>query len=201
MGKEPVCPSLNRLAALMQRVHRVRELIVADPLARVALVSVQTDLLRVHKLIERHRATCAHCKLNRPLREHPSNNTLPSPKVVPIKRALTGPPATAPRHTFSNSTRHCTTCQRGKAAPTWFRLARPTDRPSLRMGGVKYKPAHLSPVLHSHGIRHLIYLSLTLQLIVCDLLSQAQSPLRTLNHVFILASVEFAVAERISSAR
>jgi hypothetical protein len=64
-GKEPACPSLNRLAALMQRVCRVRELIVADPLARVALVSVQTDLLRVHKLIKRHRATCAHCKLNR----------------------------------------------------------------------------------------------------------------------------------------
>ena len=84
MGKEPACPSLNRLAALMQRVYRVRELIVADPLARVALASVQTDLLRVHKLIKRHRATCAHCKLNRPLRENPSRKTLPSPKVVPI---------------------------------------------------------------------------------------------------------------------
>jgi hypothetical protein len=65
MEEEPACPSLNRLAALMQRVYRVRELIVADPLARVALVSVQTDLLRVHKLIKRHRATCAHCKPNR----------------------------------------------------------------------------------------------------------------------------------------
>lgn len=84
MEEEPACPSLNRLAALMQRVYRVRELIVADPLARVALVSVQTDLLRVHKLIKRHRATCAHCKLNRPLRENPSRKTLPSPKVVPI---------------------------------------------------------------------------------------------------------------------
>lgn len=87
MEKEPACPSLNRLAALMQRVYRVRELIVADPLARVALVSVQTDLLRVHKLIKRHRATCAHCKLNPPLRENPSHKTLPSPKVVPINRA------------------------------------------------------------------------------------------------------------------
>jgi hypothetical protein len=87
MGKEPACPSLNRLAALMQRVDRVRELIVADPLARVALASVQTDLLRVHKLIKRHCATCAHCKLNRPLRENPSHKTLPWPKVVPFKRA------------------------------------------------------------------------------------------------------------------
>ena len=87
MEKEPGCPSLNRLAALMQRVYRVRELIVVDPLARVALVSVQIDLLRVYKLIKRHRATCAHCKLNRPLRENPSHKTLPSPKVVPIKRA------------------------------------------------------------------------------------------------------------------
>ena len=87
MDKEPACPSLNRLAALMQRVYRVRELIVADPLARVALVSVQTDLLRVHKFIKRHRATCARCKLNQPLRENPSHKTLLSPKVVPIKRA------------------------------------------------------------------------------------------------------------------
>ena len=87
MEKEPGCPSLNRLAALMQRVYRVRELIVADPLARVALVSVQTDLLRVHKFIKRHRATCARCKLNQPLRENPSHKTLLSPKVVPIKRA------------------------------------------------------------------------------------------------------------------
>ena len=71
----------------MQRVYRVRELIVADPLARVALVSVQTDLLRVHNLIKRHRAICARCKLNQPLREDPSHKTLPSPKVVPIKRA------------------------------------------------------------------------------------------------------------------
>jgi hypothetical protein len=62
-----VSPSLNRFAALMQRVYRVRDLIVANPLARVALVSVQTDLFRVHKLIKRHRATCAQCKLNRPL--------------------------------------------------------------------------------------------------------------------------------------
>jgi hypothetical protein len=87
MEKEPACPSVNRLAALMQRVYRVRELIVADPLARVALVSVHTDLLRVHKLIKRHRATCARCKLNRPLRENPSHKTLPWPKVVSFKRA------------------------------------------------------------------------------------------------------------------
>ena len=84
MEKEPACPSLNRLAALMQRVYRVRESIAADRLARVALVSVQTDLLRVHELVKRHRATCAHCKPNRPLRENPSHKTLPSPKVVPI---------------------------------------------------------------------------------------------------------------------
>ena len=58
-----------------------------DPLARVALVSVQTDLLRVRKLIKRHRATCAHCRLNRPFRENPSHKTLPWPKVVPFKRA------------------------------------------------------------------------------------------------------------------
>ena len=31
MGKEPACPSLNRLAALIQRVYRVRELIAARP--------------------------------------------------------------------------------------------------------------------------------------------------------------------------
>lgn len=84
MENEPACPSLNRLAALMQRVYRVRELIVADPLARVALVSVQTDLMRVQKLIKRHRAICAHCKLNQPLRENPSHKTPASPKVVPI---------------------------------------------------------------------------------------------------------------------
>ena len=87
MEIELACPSLNRLSALIQRVYRVRELVVADPLARVALVSVQTDLLRAHKLITRHRAICARCKLNQPLREDTSHKTLPSPKVVPIKRA------------------------------------------------------------------------------------------------------------------
>ena len=87
MEKEPACASLNRLAALMQRVYRVRELIVADPLARVALVGVQTDLLEVRKLIKRHCATCAHCRLNQPLRENPSHKTLQWPKVVPIRRA------------------------------------------------------------------------------------------------------------------
>ena len=76
MGKEPACPSLNRLAALMQRVYRLREWIVADPLARVALVSVQTDLLRFQKLIKSYSATCPHCKLNQPLRENPSHKNV-----------------------------------------------------------------------------------------------------------------------------
>ncbi len=104
MEKEPACPSLNRLAALMQGVYRVRELIVADPLARVALVSVQTDLLRVQKLIKRHRATCAHCKLNQPLRENPSHKPLPSPKVVPIKRVSCKP-------LFTKHSETCTHCR------------------------------------------------------------------------------------------
>ncbi len=81
------CPSLNRLAELMQGVYRVRELMIANPSARVALLSVQIDLLRVQKLITRHRATCPHCKLNEPLRGLPSVETRLRSKVVPIDRA------------------------------------------------------------------------------------------------------------------
>jgi hypothetical protein len=60
------CPNLHPLAMLLQGAYRMREVMIADHRAGLALVQVETDLLRFNNEISLHRASCPHCKTPEP---------------------------------------------------------------------------------------------------------------------------------------
>jgi hypothetical protein len=60
------CPDLHPLTMLLQGAYRMREAMIADHRGGLALVKVETDVLRFYNQISLHRASCSHCKTHEP---------------------------------------------------------------------------------------------------------------------------------------
>jgi hypothetical protein len=62
-----ICPSLAKLARLLQDIYRLRtDSLLCDN--SETFLKADSDLKRVHRLISRHRAACPRCKSNEPRR-------------------------------------------------------------------------------------------------------------------------------------
>ena len=59
-----MCLSLHRLNLQLQSAFRLRDNVISLKGECEAIVGVDRDLDRVHRLISRHRESCALCKLD-----------------------------------------------------------------------------------------------------------------------------------------
>jgi len=81
------CPSLHRLSLLLQATYSHRERTVGHKIDGTLLFLAHRDVMRVHKLITRHRSLCLHCKFNEALRDVTSPETHPLSNIIPFRRA------------------------------------------------------------------------------------------------------------------
>ena len=56
------CPKLKNLAAVMQEKYDARNRMILRHSSDADLLSVERDLIQIHKIIARHRRNCSHCK-------------------------------------------------------------------------------------------------------------------------------------------
>jgi hypothetical protein len=59
---QSVCPRLTGLARLMQDTYDVRSKLILSNGSDMDLLKVEYDLIRIHRVIGRHRRYCSHCK-------------------------------------------------------------------------------------------------------------------------------------------
>jgi hypothetical protein len=58
------CPLLSKNAKLLQDLYNVRHKMMGREGSAAELRAVEYDLIRMHRVIKRHRMRCPQCKLN-----------------------------------------------------------------------------------------------------------------------------------------
>jgi hypothetical protein len=76
---QSACPRLKGLAKLMQETYDVRSKLILRDDSDMELLRVEYDLIRIHRVIGRHRRYCSQCRpWDAGAREPFSGVTLPS---------------------------------------------------------------------------------------------------------------------------
>jgi hypothetical protein len=83
-----MCPSLHRLGLLLQATYSHEERIAAGKIDGPLLFLASCDVVRVHKLITRHRSLCAQCNMNEALRIMSGQARILPSNVVPFDTRL-----------------------------------------------------------------------------------------------------------------
>jgi len=82
------CAQLKSLSTLLREKYDERNKIIARGYANTSLLKADLEIIRVQKIITRHRRRCPHCKLNESclLSADARSRLLPSEgSVVPIQ--------------------------------------------------------------------------------------------------------------------
>ena len=82
------CAQLKSFSTLLREKYDERNKIIARGYADTSLLKAEIEIIRVQKIITRHRRRCPHCKLNEtfPFSAYSRSRALPSEgSVVPIQ--------------------------------------------------------------------------------------------------------------------
>jgi len=60
----PHCAQLKNLSTLLREKYHVRNKIIARGYADSSLMKAEIEIIRVQKMITRHRRRCSYCQLN-----------------------------------------------------------------------------------------------------------------------------------------
>jgi hypothetical protein len=58
------CPLLNKNARLLREKYDKRDLLIARGGSASELKAAEYDLIRMHRIVKRHRTRCPQCRLN-----------------------------------------------------------------------------------------------------------------------------------------
>jgi hypothetical protein len=58
------CPLLNKNAKLLREMYDKRDQLIARGGSAIELKAAEYDLIRMHRIVKRHRTRCSRCRLN-----------------------------------------------------------------------------------------------------------------------------------------